>query len=336
MSTPLRIILIIILVLIVLLVVAAFTIGQLLVSFSLKRHGFLADRSWNFEPVDINTLEKGTPKYIIETNYRAAMAKVKEWTENAPCETLYMTSRDGLKLVGHIYPAKKPTHDWLVVVHGFRDTPANILTYALEYIEKGYNIFYMDHRAHGDSEGKYIGMAYPEHYDLLGWLDIICKKDPEASIVLHGHSMGASTIMMASGEPQFPPNVVCAIADCGFSSINDEFTFNLKRMFHLPAFPFLYAANVISIIETRLNFNNGDVVSYVRRSHTPTLFIHGDQDIFVPTEMVYKLYNAATCEKQLYVAIGAAHVESCYIDPELYYSKVFDFIDKSRTLSHLS
>lgn len=336
MATPLRIIIIIMLILIFLFIVAVFVVGQLLVSFSLKRHGYLADRFWQFESDDINTLEKGSPRYIIETNYQDAMEQRNEWLETAPSETLYMTSRDGLKLVGHIFPAKEPTHNWLVLVHGFRDIPVNILNYATEYVKRGYNIFYMEHRAHGDSEGRYIGMAYPEHYDLLDWLDIICKRDPEASIVLHGHSMGASTIMMACGETGFPSNVVCAIADCGFSSVKDEFKFNLKRMFHLPAFPFLYAANLVSIIETGLNFNDGDVIPYIKKSHTPTLFIHGDSDVFVPTDMVYKLYDAASCEKQLYVSIGAAHVDSRYIDPELYYSKVFDFIDKYRIPSHLS
>lgn len=335
MISPLHIFLIVMLTLIIIFVVATFAVGQLLVSFSLKRHGYLADRAWKFEPVDINTLEKGSPKYIIETNYQIATKQIHKWLETAHSETLSITSRDGLNLVGHIFPAKEPTHNWLVLVHGFRDIPVNILNYATEYIKRGYNIFYMDHRAHGDSEGKNIGMAYPEHYDLLDWLDIICKRDPEASIVLHGHSMGASTIMMASGEADFPSNVVCAIADCGFSSINDEFKFNLKRMFHLPAFPFLYAANLVSIVETGLNFNDGDVIPYIRKSNTPTLFIHGDSDIFVPTDMVYKLYDAASCEKQLYVAIGAAHVDSRYIDPELYYSKVFDFIDKYRIPSRL-
>ena len=147
--------------------------------------------------------------------------------------------------------------------------------------------------------------------------------------------MGSATILMATGEPSLPKNVICAIADCGFSSIRSEFAFNLRQLFHLPAFPSLYTADVVSRISTGLNFKKGNVIKYVKKSHTPTFFIHGDCDIFVPTSMVFELYNAAACEKQLYVAHGAAHVDSQYIDPELYYRQVFDFIDRYRTSSRL-
>lgn len=263
------------------------------------------------------------------------MDRMKTWYDNALREDITITSRDGLKLAGHIFPAKQPAHDWVMLVHGYRDIPINILTYALPYIEHGYNIFYLEQRAHGDSEGKYIGMGYPEHFDLLDWIDVIVKRDPAASIVLHGHSMGSATILMATGEPSLPKNVICAIADCGFSSIRSEFAFNLRQLFHLPAFPSLYTADVVSRISTGLNFKKGNVIKYVKKSHTPTFFIHGDCDVFVPTSMVFELYNASACEKQLYVAHGAAHVDSQYIDPELYYRQVFDFIDRYRTSSRL-
>lgn len=314
---------------------AAFGVGSLLTAFCLKRKGYLADKYWKSEPVDINTLAPDTPKYTIEKNYLAAMDKMKSWYASARREDITITSRDGLKLSGHIFPAKEDTHDWVMLVHGYRDVPVNILTYALPYIERGYNIFYLEQRAHGDSEGKYIGMGYPEHFDLLDWIDVIVKRDPDASIALHGHSMGSATILMATGEASLPKNVICAIADCGFSSIRSEFAFNLKQLFHLPAFPSLYTADLVSRLTTGLNFRKGNVIKYVKKSHTPTFFIHGDCDVFVPTSMVFELYNAAACEKQLYVAHGAAHVDSQYIDPELYYKQVFAFIDKYRTSFHL-
>lgn len=323
-----KIILIVLSCLFVLLAAAALLFGHFLVAFSLKRDGRLVRKYWNTSATDITTLKPGTPKFIIETNYRAAMEKMKAWRSAAKEESLTITSYDGLKLVGHIFRAPDESKNWVVLVHGYRDTPGNILTYALPYIEKGYNIFFMDQRAHGDSEGRYIGMGYPEHFDLLDWLDALCGRYPGASIVLHGHSMGSATILMASGEKRFPSNVKCIIADCGFSSIWEEFSSNLKQMFGLPPFPLLYASNLISRLETKLDFRKGSTTAFVARSRTPIFFIHGDSDTFVPTSMVYKLYDAAVCEKQLYVAIGAAHVDSQYIDPDNYYSQVFAFIDR--------
>lgn len=327
MNTPLKIILLLLLGFAVFFLFPAFVLGHFLVEFSLKRHG-LSDRFWKAAPADISGAEPDCPKYIIQTNCLTAMKKMQEWRASAVSEELTLISYDGMRLKGHIFPAKAPTHNWVVLVHGYRDTPENILTYALGYIRQGYNIFYLEQRAHGSSEGNYIGMGYPEHFDLLDWLELLISMDPDASIVLHGHSMGSATILMAAGEKRLPANVKCAIADCGFSSVMDQFANNLKTMFHLPAFPLLYICNLVSRVETGLDFRKGNTLDYVSRSHTPTLFIHGDCDTFVPTEMVYWLYSAAACEKQLYIAKGAAHAKSQYIDPEKYYGQVFDFIAK--------
>ena len=40
------------------------------------------------------------------------------------------------------------------------------------------------------------------------------------------------------------------------------------------------------------------------------LFIHGGSDAFVPTEMVYRLYDAKPSEKALWVTEGTVHAES--------------------------
>lgn len=106
--------------------IASFGVGYLLTAFSLKNKGYLADKYWKKEPVDINTLTPGTPKYIIEKNYLSSMDRMKTWYDTALREDITITSRDGLKLAGHIFPAKQPAHDWVMLVHGYRDIPSNI------------------------------------------------------------------------------------------------------------------------------------------------------------------------------------------------------------------
>ena len=49
--------------------VASMLAGSLLTSFCLKKKGYLADKFWKSETVDINTLTPDTPKYIIEKNF---------------------------------------------------------------------------------------------------------------------------------------------------------------------------------------------------------------------------------------------------------------------------
>ena len=56
------------------------------------------------------------------------------------------------------------------------------------------------------------------------------------------------------------------------------------------------------------------------------LFIHGDSDDYVPTAMVYPLYEAATCPKELWLTEGVAHALSYRTYPKEYTEKVRNFL----------
>ena len=44
--------------------------------------------------------------------------------------------------------------------------------------------------------------------------------------------------------------------------------------------------------------------------------------------MVYKCYDAATCEKDLFVVDKAGHAEARNYNPKNYWNKVFSFINE--------
>ena len=140
--------------------------------------------------------------------------------------------------------------------------------------------------------------------------------DPEAEIVLYGVSMGAATVMMASGEADLPVQVRCVIEDCGYTSVWDEFSGQLKELFGLPPFPVLNAADLVCRIRAGYSITEASALRQVERSVTPTLFIHGEEDTFVPFWMLEELYQAASCEKEKLAVPGAAHAESAAVAPE--------------------
>ena len=54
------------------------------------------------------------------------------------------------------------------------------------------------------------------------------------------------------------------------------------------------------------------------------LFIHGDKDTYVPTWMVYPLYEAKPEPKELWIVPGAAHALSYKENKQEYTDKVRD------------
>lgn len=242
-------------------------------------------------------------------------------------ENVFITSYDGLQLHGYFIPAEIPSDRYVIAVHGYKSSAEAMADYAWHYYCQGWNVLVPEQRAHGLSEGRYIGMGCQERYDMLDWVDSILAENARARILFHGVSMGAATVMLVTGEPDLPENVCAAVEDCGYSSVTDQFTMQLKEQFGLPPFPLIPAASLVTKMRAGYFFGDGNCVRAVSRSVTPTLFIHGDADTFVPFTMLDAVYSAASCEKQKLVVSGAEHAESLDTDPVKYWAAVDSFVE---------
>jgi fermentation-respiration switch protein FrsA (DUF1100 family) len=249
-----------------------------------------------------------------------------EWVDSAKKTAVSIKSDDGLNLVGDIFNTDSNSHKWLIAIHGYTGKREHMYSYARYYAEKGYNILTPDMRSHGDSEGMLIGMGWLDKEDVKLWIDYVLDLDPQAEIVLHGVSMGGATVMMTSGE-DLPENVKAIVDDCGYTSVWDEFTDEARYLFHISQFPILYTASAISKIRAGYSFQEASAIEQVKKTNIPIFFIHGSEDNFVNTDMVYSLYDACPTQKDIYVVEGAGHGQSLYLDPDLYFEKVFSFID---------
>ena len=96
----------------------------------------------------------------------------------------------------------------------------------------------------------------------------------------------------------------------------------------MPAFPALYNANLITKIRAGYSLKKASAIKQIKKSKLPTLFIHGDQDKFVPFYMLDKLYKSANCKKQKLIIKNAGHAEAQWIEPEKYWHTVRKFIKK--------
>ena len=243
-------------------------------------------------------------------------------------EDRWLESHDGLELHA-LYLPREGSHKYAVICHGYGSIPQYGGKFAAKFYEMGYNILAPAARAHEHSGGRYAGMGWPERRDIVDWVDTIVEQDPDAEIVLYGVSMGGATVMMTAGEADLSPHVKCVIEDCGYSSVWDEFAVQLDELFGLPTFPLLDAASLVTQIRAGYGFKEASAVEQLKKNTRPMLFIHGEEDTFVPYRMLDLVYNAcASPDKEKLSIPGAGHGESAATDPELYWSTVDAFLAK--------
>ena len=270
--------------------------------------------------------KKNPPDPSLQKNILGAEGDA--WVDTKEYDHIVIKNRKNESIHALTVKADEPSDKWLVCIHGYTSSPKGMGSYGLHYHKKGYNILFPAMRGHDISEHRSITMGWLDRFDIIDWINYIIDIYGEnVQIVLHGVSMGAATVMMTTGE-NLPANVKCAVADCGYSSVWDEFKNEMKETYHVPAFPALYIGDIATRVISGFGFKEASCIEQLKKSKTPTFFIHGEEDLFVPYRMLDLNYNAAACEKEKLSIPDAEHAEAHLVHPELYWPGVWSFVDK--------
>ena len=253
------------------------------------------------------------------------------WMEKHKGEDQVIATDATGRIHAYIIPSESPSHKWAVLCHGYNASPESTGVFAEHYHKLGFNCICPSMRGWGNDETIYCTMGYHDKDICMAWIDYIVDRDPDADIVLHGYSMGAVAVMLSTGET-LPAQVKAAVADCGFTSCWDQYANVIKYYTKLPPFPLLYAVNAASVLRRNFNLRKNVPIEAVRRSVTPTVFLHGTADEFVPFGMMDKLYDACAAPKARQAVEGADHARSVYKDPKLYWTTVDAFLKDKITL----
>jgi hypothetical protein len=248
-----------------------------------------------------------------------------EWFARSTRDDEFIDSYDGLKLHALRITNHAEGHKWLIVLHGLGSYSGGMLDYLWEADQRGFNVLAIDSRGCGMSEGKYTGLGWNEHYDLISWLNHLLNIDSGAQIALLGVNAGAAAVMNAVGD-YLPANVKCAIEDGGFSGIREEIMHMIRKTLNVDGK--LLMPSVDFYVRQFLHFSMNDVSirRQLRQSVTPMLFVHGTDDEIVPTSMLFDNYYSCASAKDLYTAEGKGFGETAQ-DPE-YFNAIFSFIGK--------
>ena len=299
-----------------------FAIAVLVIAFICYRMAFYAPPR---KPRDPNTYD--IPEGEVYEPFRQTMIGYAKHLRTLPYEAFEIRSFDGLRLTAKFYEYA-PGAPVELMFHGYRGNAERDLGGGVERCFKvGRSAFVVDQRCCGDSEGNTITFGVYEHRDCLSWIDFAINHfGPDVKIVLTGISMGASTVLMAAGQP-LPENVIGVLADCGFSAAKDIIQVVIRQM-GLPAgisYPFVKLGAKL--------FGHFDLEAYspveaLKTCRLPVIFYHGETDDFVPCDMSRDIYAAAPLNIQLETFAGAGHGLSFIEDFDRYQNKVCAFVSQ--------
>ena len=257
------------------------------------------------------------------------VSKSMEYMNLQSCEEVTIKSHDGLNLYGRIFNVEN-SKGTIILAHGYRSLGNNDFCSVIEFFSScGFNLLVIDQRAHGKSEGRYIGFGVLERHDLKRWIEYVNQRfGEEKPIFLDGVSMGSTTVLMTSGF-ELPSNVKGIIADCGFTSPYEICKTVMVRDLKLPKnSPLLPLVSGFCKIVAGYSFKEYSTLDALKTNKIPVIFVHGDKDGFVPVEMTYQNYEACTAEKELFIAEGAAHGTSYLAYPEECQQRLINFFKK--------
>ena len=256
--------------------------------------------------------------------YKDLISGWADKTAAIPYEDVYVKSFDGLTLHGKFYEYQKgaPIE---IMFHGYRGTvERDLCGGVLRCFKLKRSALLVDQRASGKSDGNVITFGVKERYDCAFWAEYAYNRfGDKVKLFLTGISMGAATVLMASSMP-LPKTVVGVVADCGYSTPKDIIKLTVKKM-KLPPTLFYAFIKLGAKIYGKFNLEEFSPVEAMKSSRLPVLFIHGDEDNFVPAKMSYINYDACTTKKRILIVKGASHGMSYPVNQDEYIKAVNDF-----------
>ena len=221
-----------------------------------------------------------------------------------PFEDVYIKTDDGIKINGWFMPYKEANYT-LLFFHGNAGNIGHRLEKLNILRELGVNIFIIDYRGYGKSEGRpsekgfYLDAQAAYRY-LVESREIVPQQ-----IILYAESLGTAIAIDLASKLK----VRALIIEGAFSNGKDM----AKRIY--PFIPnFLFS-------------NMYDSTAKIKNIEAPKLFLHTQDDEVVPWELAKKLYSLA-CEPKEFIALTGGHNQAFLDSQEKYQSAISYFLSQ--------
>lgn len=216
--------------------------------------------------------------------------------------------------------------------------------------DQPYNFMFIDFRGHGKSDGEFLTFNGFKHYGESEYFDVIAslqfiinynkQHNITQNIIIHGLCSGAFHTIKAIADlrksnPQAYDCIKGIIIDSGWPSITDivetvthaESTEQCKSYYvpFLQPFAAYLMLTVYNFFFKESHCKQEPIINAIGDIDQPILFIHAEQDLYVPLHNVYPLITA-TKKPTTWFVKESSHVSSHFKHKEEYTHKMQQFI----------
>ena len=233
-------------------------------------------------------------------------------------------TNDGLKLCGEFYNfGKKKTALFLC---GRCECALYAYYYAKPYIESGYNVLFIDPRAHGFSEGKLSTVGIKEGQDAVAWMKYIHETRGQEKFVLHCVCVGGSAGLIAATSKDGKELVEKIVVDGLFINFKESYKRHYVDQGH-KLFPVYYQIWFWFRMYTGVSVKISNPYKLVQELDIPILFIHTRNDKFSLPDKAQTLFDVCSSKgKKIVWFDKGTHSHIRNNETEKYDSSVKDFL----------
>jgi len=243
--------------------------------------------------------------YFPDANYAVTPADF-----DLDAENIQLKTDDGIQVSGWWLPAREKLNSTYTILHlhGNAGNISHRLDIAQALNRSGWNLFLLDYRGYGRSEGKPSEKGF--YLDAQAAYDYLVQEKQvlPQQLVLFGESIGCSVAI----ELACHHTAWAMILQTPMTSITD------MARHHYP-----WLLPLRALIKSRF-----DVLPKVEQLKIPTLIIHGTEDEIVPFEHGKKVFEYYAGPKYFYEVPGAMHNDLFYRAGDKIMQRIQQFIDE--------
>lgn len=233
-------------------------------------------------------------------------------------------TNDGLKLCGEFFDfGHKKTALFLC---GRCECALYAYFYAKPYIESGYNVLFIDPRAHGFSDGQFSTVGIKESEDAIQWMKHVAKEFKQEKFVLHCVCVGGAAGLLAASNKNNDNLVEKVVVDGLFTNFKESYKRHYCDLGH-KVFPVFYQIWFWFRIYTGVSVKQSNPEKIIKNFELPILFLHTKLDKFSLPDNAIKMFNDCPSKQKQFVFFeSGSHSHIRNNETEKYDRAIKDFL----------